>query len=89
VIIFSDRCDRRKFLIYLEGQGLVMPRERMLKDDILKYLKETGRPVSFPSLYDQFKSRPKSSIRVAVYRLVTEGLVVKVSHKPPVSYKAK
>jgi Fe2+ or Zn2+ uptake regulation protein len=66
-----------------------MPRDKMLKDDILQYLKEKGNPVTFHSLYDEFKSHSKSGIRVTVYRLVRNGLVAKASDKRPVSYKAK
>jgi len=66
-----------------------MSHDSLLKDDILRYLKQKGNPVTFNSLYDRFKSHSKGGIRITVYRLVRSGLVTKASDKRPVSYKAK
>ena len=66
-----------------------MPHEKLLKDDILKYLRKKGNPVTFSLLYEEFKGHSKNGIRLTVYRLVKDGLVAKASDTRPVSYKAK
>jgi len=63
--------------------------EGTLKENILRYLKKSKTAVPFSMLYKNFPSHTKSGIRVSIYRLINDGLVKKVSHERPVTYKAK
>jgi hypothetical protein len=60
-----------------------------LKDNILRYLKDSKTAVPFSVLYKNFPAHTKNGIRVSIYKLMKEGLVEKVSHERPVTYRAK